>query len=151
MNNAPIAIAGLLAQSQEKQKKLIGVELEDVSKHVNDGVQHDLPWELLLVGLGLTLIVIVAVSLRRWWRARQDDPSPLVVYSAVARKAGLGWGDRFLLWRIARAGDLPSPTALLLARGALRHHAKALMIRLGPRSAERVQVRLERIESELFG
>ena len=38
----------LLAQTDNKQKKLAGVELEEVSKHVNDGIQHNVPWELLL-------------------------------------------------------------------------------------------------------
>jgi len=151
MHSAHASIRCLLARTQDEQKKLTGAKLEDVRDHFNDGIQHDLPWELLLVGLGLTLILIVLVSLRRWWRARQDDPSPLVVYSAIARKAGLGWADRFLLWRIARAGNLPTPIALLLARGALRHHARAFASRLGPRSADRLQARIARIESDLFG
>ena len=143
--------AQLLAQADDKPGKLVGVDLKDVSKHVNDGIQHDLPWELLLVGLGATLIAIVAITLRRWWLARQDDPSPLVLYSAIARKAGLGWADRFVLWRIARATGLATPIALLLARGALRHHAGLFATRLGPRSAERFRARMNQIEAELFG
>ena len=142
----------LLAQTGTNTGTLVERDkLTEVSRHVNEGIEHDLPWELLLVGLGLILITIVGVSLRRWWLARQDDPSPLVLYSAIARKAGLSWSDRFVLWRIARASQLPSPIALLLARGALRHYANNFARRLTPRSAQRLQARLNRIEAELFG
>lgn len=141
-----------LAQSGTNTGTLVERDkLSEVSRHVNDGIEHDLPWELLLVGLGLILITITAVSLRRWWLSRQDDPSPLVVYSAIARKAGLSWSDRLVLWRIARANDLPTPIALLLARGALRHYTHQFARRLGPRSAERLRARITRIESDLFG
>lgn len=150
MRSALSSPAQLFAQADDKPGKLVGVDLKDVSKHVNDGIQHDLPWELLLVGLGATLIAIVAITMRRWWLERQDDPSPLVLYSAIARKAGLGWADRFVLWRIARVTGLPTPIALLLSRGALRHYAKAYTRHRSPRSAERVQKRLADIEATLF-
>lgn len=125
-------------------------KLQDVSKHINDGVQHDVPWELLLAGLGATLIAITVISIRRWWLARQQDPSPLVLYSAIARRAGLSWSDRFVLWRIARAGELPTPIALLLARGTLRHYSRSFARRLTPHAADRLRKRVERIESVLF-
>jgi len=145
-------LAPLLAQSGTNGGTLVDPEkLTKVSEHVNDGIQHDLPWELLLVGLGATLIAIVVISLRRWWLARQKDPSPLVLYSAIARKAGLGWADRFMLWRIARAGELPTPIALLLARGTLRHYADAYARRRSSRARDRVIQRIARIEAELFG
>lgn len=141
----------LLGQTEENPGKLVGVDLEEVSKIYNDGARHDVPWELLLVGLGATLIVITVISARRWWLAREDDPSPLVLYSAIARKAGLTWADRFVLWRIARASELPTPITLLLARGALRHYSQIFAKRLGSQSADRLNVRIARIEAELFG
>lgn len=142
----------LFAQSGTNTGTLVPRDkIKEVSEHFNDGIQHDLPWELLLVGLGTTLIAIVIIAARRWWKQRQDDPSPLVLYSAIARKAGLSWKDRFMLWRIARANDLPTPIALLLARGALRHYAAAFAARLGPKSAVRFNARIHQIESELFG
>ena len=144
-----------LAQSQgdseQTTKTLSGVELDEVSKVFNDGVRHELPWELLLVGLGTTIIVIVMISLKRWWKARRQDPSPAVLYSAIARKAGLTWKDRVLLWRIARVFKLPTPIALLLARGTLRHYADMyLSSRSGP-SRQRIDERIARIAAGLFG
>lgn len=126
-------------------------ELQEISKVVNEGIAHDVPWELLLIGMGAMLVAIVLISLRRWWLRRQDDPSPLVLYSAIARKAGLNWSDRFTLWRIARACDLPTPITLLLARGALRHYARLFAQRLGPGAANKLSQRIKRIEDELFG
>ncbi len=142
----------LLSQTGSNSGTLVPrKQLKDVSKHFNDGIQHDLPWELLLVGLGSILIIIVAVSMRRWWVGRHDDPSPLVLYSAISRKAGLSWADRFLLWRIARANALPTPITLLLARGSLRHYASTFASGLSTRSAQRLRQRITRIEAELFG
>lgn len=151
MHSDPMILFSLLAQAQDKQKKLASVDLKEVSRQYNQGIKHDMPWDLLLVGLGATLVAIVVISLRRWWLARQDDPSPLVLYSAIARKAGLTWSDRLALWRIARARGLPTPIALLLARGTLRHHTQAFASGLGPSAAQRLKERIQRIEAALFG
>lgn len=148
----PLSTISILAQSQKSPGSLVDrAKLDEVSDAVNDGNLHDLPWELLLIGLGTTLICIVIVTLRRWWHARQDDPSPLVLYSAIARKAGLSLADRFTLWRIAKASDLPTPIALLLARGTLRHYTLAYTQRRSPQARQRIAERIARIEAELFG
>lgn len=125
--------------------------LEQISEHHNQGFRHDVPWDLLLVGLGTTMIVIVVISMRRWWLARHNDPSPLVLYSAIARKAGLSLTDRFVLWRIARTQDLPTPIALLLAKGALRHYAQQYAAGRPLKSQHRLDRRIAHIEAELFG
>lgn len=140
----------LLAQTDDKPGKLVGVDLKDVSKHVNDGIQHDLPWELLLVGIGTTLIVIVVISFRRWWKGRHLDPSAGALFSAIARKAGLGWRDRYLLWRISRTFNLPTPITLMLSRGALRHYTDLYLSNRDSTNA-RASQRLAQIESMLFG
>lgn len=140
----------LLAQSEPKPGKLAGVELDEVSRHVTDGIQHDLPWELLLVGIGVTLTAIVAISIRRWWLSRHEDPSPMVLYSAIARKAGLGWRDRILLWRISKTFDLPTPITLLLARGTLRHYRELYLSNRAGSAHQRLSQRLARIELALF-
>lgn len=151
-NLAATLPAALLAQTGTNGGTLVEREkLKEVSKHINDGIKHDLPWELLLVGLGLTLVGITLISLHRWWKRRQDDPSALVLFSAIARKAGLGWSDRLTLWRVARANDLPSPIALLLARGALRHYADQYALAKPGRARQRLDRRVARIEAELFG
>lgn len=147
-------LSGLLAQagsSSDGSKRMVELDkLPQVSEHVNQGNLHDLPWELLLVGIGLLMLAIVFVSLKRWWKQRQDDPSGTVLYSAIARKAGLKWPDRLLLWRIARACDLPTPTTLLLARGALRHYVDQYAASKSPAQQRKLSARREKIESQLF-
>lgn len=148
-NAAPL----LLAQSsnnEDKQSTMTTVSPSDVSKAVTDGVQHDLPWELLLVGLGTTLIIIVVISFRRWWIGRHNDPSPFALFSAIARKAGLGWRDRYLLWRISKTFDLPTPITLMLSRGALRHYTD-LYLSNRTSGSRRTGQRIAQIESMLFG
>lgn len=141
----------LIAQSEQKPGRLAGVELKEVSKHVTDGIEHNLPWELLIVGIGATLTAIVTISVRRWWQNRHEDPSPTVLYSAIARKAGLGWRDRFLLWRISRAFNLPTPITLMLARGTLRHYSTLYLSNRSGYTTQRTGLRLARIEATLFG
>lgn len=139
----PTTHLSLLAQGAER------ADLKDISKGFNHA-RWDMPWELLVIGLGLVLVVLVAISATRWWRSRYDNPGPAVLFSAFARKAGLGWGDRLLLWRIARAGKLSSPIALLLARGALMHHSEAFRQRMSPRASKRIYLRVLRIQQHLF-
>ncbi|MBX2851949.1 MAG: hypothetical protein KTR15_09415 [Phycisphaeraceae bacterium] len=141
----------ILAQSDPKQKVLVDRgKLEEVSKSITDGVVHDMPWELLLVGIGATLMVIVVISIRRWWLSRHNDPTPTVLFIAIARKTGLGWRDRYLLWRIAKTFDLPTPIALMLSRGALRHYTD-LYLSNRASGSRRAGQRLAQIESALFG
>ena len=142
-----------LAQAQrdpDKQQTLTTVNPSDVSDTFNQGIRHDLPWELLLVGIGATITAIVTISLRRWWLSRHDEPSPIVLYSAIARKAGLGWRDRFLLWRIARACDLPTPITLLLSKGTLRHYSGIYLSNRSGTRANKLHQRLGKIEAGLF-
>jgi len=142
----------LLAQTGTNTGTLVPREkLTEVSKHFNEGLRYQLPWDFLLAGLGALIIAVAAVSLRRWWINRQDNPSPLVLYSAIARKAGLTWSDRFMLWRMARACNLSTPIALLLARGTLRHYARQYAANRSAMSRQRFSQRLSRIESTLFG
>jgi len=153
MQNINPIIGLVLAQSQDdsnKQKTLTTVSPSEVSDQINQGVQHDLPWELLLVGIGTTIVVIAVISLKRWWMSRHKDPSPMVLFSAIARKAGLNWRDRYLLWRIARAFDLPTPIALMLSRGTLRHFGD-LYLTSHASNQRRSGRRLSAIEDALFG
>ena len=122
----------------------------EISKNfVNN--RYELPWDVVIVGLGAILAAIAAVSLYRWWQNRNDDPSPLVLFSAISRKAGLTWGERYLLWRIARRQNLETPIALLLARGTLRHHAAGFAQHLSPRGREQLKRRIDRLADRLFG
>ncbi|MFK7790731.1 MAG: hypothetical protein AB8C95_14715 [Phycisphaeraceae bacterium] len=142
----------LLAQSDSETKVLVDRDkLEAVSDHINGGLQHDMPWELLLVGIGAMLMTVVVVSVRRWWLSRHADPSPMVLFIAIARKAGLGWRDRYLLWRISRTFDLPTPIALMLARGTLRHYRALYLSNRAGCTHHRASQRLARIEMALFG
>ena len=143
----------LLAQSEDPKLKVLvdRDKLQEVSKSITDGVTHDMPWELLLAGIGATLMTIVVISIRRWWKSRHADPSPMVLFSAIARKAGLGWRDRYLLWRVARAYQLPTPIALMLSRGALRHYIDLYLSSRSGSSSRRIGQRAAQIESLLFG
>jgi hypothetical protein len=144
----------LLAQSgddPDKQTTMTTVSPSEVSDQINKGLQHNIPWELLLVGIGTTLVVIVAISLKRWWTNRHEDPSPMVLFSAIARKAGLNWRDRYLLWRIARTFDLPTPIALMLSRGTLRHYGDLYLNSHAASNQRRNGHRLSQIEDALFG
>jgi hypothetical protein len=142
----------MLAQSDPKQKVLVDRDkLEQVSKSITDGVGHDMPWELLLVGIGATLMAIVVISIRRWWLSRHKDPTPIVLFTAIARKTGLGWRDRYLLWRIARTFNLPTPITLMLSRGALRHYGDLYLNSHTASTQRRNGRRLSEIEDALFG
>ena len=147
-------ITVVLAQAREpenKQTKMTNVTPSDVSDQFNQGIQHDLPWELLIAGIGATLVTIAVISARRWWLARHKDPSPMVLFSAICRKAGLGWRDRYLLWKIARTFNLPTPIALMLARGTLRHYVSLYLSNRPGLSSRRISQRAAQIESALFG
>jgi len=124
--------------------------LEDISKS-RPTFNVNLPWGLVLVLLGLVVLLVALISIRRWWVHRNDEPTHLMLYSAIARKAGLSWSDRLLLWRIARRCSLATPITLLLARGALTHHTKAYRETLSHRRAVRVSQQVQRIRVELFG
>lgn len=143
--------SALLAQSDSEQKVLVDRDkLEAVSQHINDGIQHDMPWELLLAGIGAMMMMVVVISLRRWWLGRHADPTPMVLFSAIARKAGLGWHDRYLLWRISRTFDLPTPITLMLSKGTLRHYSDLYLNSHSPGTNRRNGQRLSRIEHLLF-
>ena len=145
-------LCNLLAQSGANPGALVERDkLKEVSKVINEGVGHDMPWELLMVGIGATLTAIVVISLRRRWIGRHENPGPLMMFNAIARKAGLSWQERFILWRIARANDLPTPIALLLARGALRHYAEQYARHHNITARAKFDARLNHIESNLFG
>lgn len=148
---APLCLLLAQASSEDKKKMLTTVAPSDISKEINKGIQHDMPWDLLLIGIGTTILCIAAISIRRWWLRRMNDPSPLVLYSAIARKAGLSLPDRFVLWRVSRFADLPTPIALLLSRGTLRYHTERYAQHLGRSSREKHTQRFARIEAELFG
>lgn len=150
--SASIKIVLAQAQSSEnKQNKMTDVIPSDVSEHFNQGIQHNMPWELIVAGIGATLLTIALVSARRWWVGRHEDPSPMVLFSAISRKAGLGWRDRYLLWRMSKTFDLPTPIALMLARGTLRHYCELYLSNRAGSTQQRLQQRLTKIEDALFG
>ena len=151
MHTLAISAWILLAQSTgDKQSTMTTVSPSDISKARNEGAGYDLPWELLLIGIGATLLAIVVVSLRRWWLSRHADPSPMVLFSAIARKAGLGWRDRYLLWRISKTFDLPTPITLMLSKGTLRHYSDLYLNNHTAGGSRRNGARLSHIEAALF-
>lgn len=127
------------------------VRLSDVSEAIVTR-SDNLPTGWLLVALGLLLSVLGAMATWRWARRRQ-----MVVhhgwwtFSRLAAEVGLGWRDRWLLWRISRQQQLPNPLTLLFSPATLRHHADRYA---GSRSFGRrviITARVASIRRRLFG
>jgi hypothetical protein len=135
---------GLIAETR------LPADLDDISAGFRNA-RWELPWEVLVIGLGAVLIVLVTISARRWWVNRYVQPGPNILFSALARKAGLGWSARLLLWRIARHAGLSSPIALLIARGALAKHTRAYTAQLGGHAQKRIHRRVQAIQDHLHG
>ncbi len=87
------------------------------------------------------------IGLGRLWHRS----APLRIYLDVAAQAGLGFGDRWWLWCVARKQKLASPITLLLSRGTLSHHAAEFTATLPSYNAAYVAGRLRNIEARLFG
>ena len=135
--------AWLLAQSSDR------ASLREIREGFREA-RWEMPWQAMALVLGATLLVLAAISARRWWLHRYDQPGPAMLFSAIARKVGLSWTDRLLLWRIARHAELSSPIALLLARGALKTHAQAYYSRMRPHAKQRTARRIDAIHAILY-
>ncbi len=147
--STPPTMCGFWSMSLLAESRL-PADLDDISAGFRNA-RWELPWEILVIGLGAVLIVLVTISARRWWVNRYVQPGPNILFSALARKAGLGWSARLLLWRIARHAGLSSPIALLIARGALSKHTQAYTAQLGGHAQKRIHRRVQAIQDHLYG
>ncbi len=92
----------------------------------------------IIVGSG------VIVYLLSRWRAESRRHSPDAALDALGRTIKVGWQDRRRLRRVARAGGVKQPAALLLSRG-LFDQAALTYTRRGGDARE-----IERLRSRVF-
>lgn len=81
--------------------------------------------EYALIAIGLLLTVMSTVSLAIWIKRQKVRPHRLVVFNRIARRMGLTWRDRLVLWRVGRRTGLPTPLAMMLCPGTMGTHARS--------------------------
>ncbi|MDD4889999.1 MAG: hypothetical protein PHU85_08720 [Phycisphaerae bacterium] len=95
--------------------------LRNVQQYFNR--KSDDPWGTLLFWMiALTVatgLLILGLRHARWQRRRQPPGKPWRLFKRLVAEAGLGWGDRRRLARLARRACPEAPTAILLSPGAL--------------------------------
>jgi hypothetical protein len=139
---------GVLAQSAVDQR------LEERARHIfgnwpqsNDVFPAStLGWILLAL-----LMVLLAIWLKQWYKNRPIDPTPNRLFRKLARQLQLGLWDQWLLLRIAREQQLPSPLTLLLSRSTLLHHGSAYAAEVVAVRSPWIRKRVEKIAVRLFG
>jgi len=119
-----------------------------LAEHWDGQAVLPLPW--VLIALALLLLLLSGLSVAHWWRRRDSRPAPWRVFRRVTDELGLEWSQRWLLWRIARRQELPTPLTLLISPGTLTHHAEAYAAACGARRAEAVRDRVQRLCVTLF-
>jgi hypothetical protein len=98
----------------------------------------------LLAVAGIALAVWILWYLVRLQERLGGRPRPWRLFLSLCRAHRLRWGQRWLLWRVARVEDLRDPACLFLEPERLE------AARLGPAFAGR-QPELSRIRDCLFG
>jgi hypothetical protein len=122
---------------------------QQISMHFSSGSGLSMWWIAIATGLLLTLIAVLSM---RTIRDRAEAKSaPMLVFRRVAEHVGLGASDQWLLIRIARQQELPTPLALLLSPGTLTHHAAAYAAQQGDRKGRLTMLRVDAICRDLFG
>ncbi len=117
-----ISISPVLGQADPAGSSDKRDMLTDVSNHFSsEGV---IPTHWLLIAAGAMLLLLSSLSIARWWKHRDEYSHPLWVYLSVAKLAGLGHRDQWLLLMIARQQSLGSPLTLMLSPNTFEHHAQ---------------------------
>ena len=78
------------------------------------------PLTYVLIGVALLVPVAAAIVVRL---ARRDHARHGAAFRVLCRGLGLGWSERRLVRRVARAGGISTPGAVLLGRGCFEHAA----------------------------
>jgi hypothetical protein len=125
-----------------------GFAIRDISKHWGGASVIDVQW--LFIAAGVVIVFVSGLSLHRWWKHRHSRPSPVWVFLAICHELKLGMADQWLLWRIARHQQLPTPLTLLLSRSTLGFHAQAYASSLSESRKARVLRRSTAIGRQLF-
>ena len=109
-----------------------------------------LTWQALVVGLVLLVLVLIIARGFRAIRRSDEQSRPTGLFLQLAEALGLGWRERWLLWRIARQQHLPSAITLLLSRQTLLHQGEAYSQSVKPQRRERVLEKVSSIASVVF-
>ena len=119
-----------------------------VGRHAMDGSRLDPTWIIPVAG-GF-MIVFSVLSIISFLRRHRRDPHPLQVFNRLARRLGLPWRDRLLLWRVGRAAGLADPIALMICPDTLGHHGRRFVHTLGRAHAAAHLHRVASIRRRLF-
>ncbi len=86
--------------------------------------------------LALAALITVLWLVARWSERRVRSDSSLGLFLTLAKAHAVGWGDRWLLWRIARAKGVTEPALLFLDPRLTSPQAS---YHLAPQSADRLK------------
>lgn len=109
------------------------------------------PVRNLVIILIIFFTIMIGLWIRQWYKNRPTDPTPSHLFRKMARELRLGLLDQWLLLRICREQQLPSPLTLLLSRTTLLHYARQYSQHLTPLRAPMAMARAQRIVDMLFG
>ncbi|MEX0653092.1 MAG: hypothetical protein WD534_06585 [Phycisphaeraceae bacterium] len=138
--------AMLLAQVTSSEH-VLPERLRAIGDHWGDTT---LPANSVIVAGSILLAVMLLVALWIGWKQRRAQPRPWRVFHRVARHMGLTWREQWLLVRIARHGQLPSPLTLMLSRRTLGYYTKQYVAGRPPRRRATVVRRVVAIRQALF-
>lgn len=136
----------ILRQANEKAEP---VNLGDVFRkhwHSDDLVDTN----LLLVAACILFGILLIMYSMRTFKQRKHSAHPLTTFNVIAAELKLSMSEKWLLVRIARQQDLPTPLALLLSPATLRHHALRFASDLGPAGKQKVLFRIREIRQRLM-
>jgi len=104
----------------------------------------------LLVFAGLLLLLAAAWG---WQRHKQRHlrSEPMLTFHQIAATMGLSLKQQWLLVRIARSEELPTPLTLMLSSATLSHHARRFAESTGPRRHPTTGNEVVSIARVLFG
>ncbi len=109
----------------------------------------DVRW--IFFALSVLVLVMAGIYIYRRVHRAPGDAAPLITFNDVAGRLGLSWRGRWLLIRIARQQQLPTPLALLLAPGTLSHHTKRYAAAMQPGRRQRTIVAVNALGKSLYG
>lgn len=132
--------------------RMVTADRSEIGRYAAEhGSRLDAKQGLLILG---GLVALISSASLAAWVARRRPPVPVVVlFNRLAREAGLGPGDRWLLYRIARPHGRAAALAPLLCPGTLGAWARdQARSRAGPRRRRAARLaRAASIRRHLFG
>jgi hypothetical protein len=150
MIDAVFQMTLLLAQTEPAEIPVWGSRAQEVFKGWQNTNQV-FPVRTLGFLLFCVLVVLTTLWVRQWIKDRPKDPTAYAIFRKLARDLNLSLRDQWLLSRISRNQQLPSPITLMLSRQTYDHHAQAYIAQLVDIRRPGVGQRVQSIESRLFG